>query len=182
MKNRKALIILDMLNTFDFPEGKDLLKRTIPAARNIITLKKRCQKAKIPIIYVNDNFGKWYSDWKMIFKFCTQDTSLGREVAKLLKPQKEDYFVLKPKHSGFYSTNLEPLLRDLKVETLILTGIAGDICVLFTAHDAHMREYKILVPRDCVASNTAKGDRFLIHQLERTMKFAVPRSKNIHLK
>jgi nicotinamidase-related amidase len=135
MKNSTALIILDMFNTFDFPEGKALAKRALPIAKKIEKFKRRCRKNKIPVIYVNDNFGKW---------------------------------------------NLEPLLAELKVNRLILTGIAGDICVLFTAHDAHMRNYDLIIPKDCIASNTARADRYLLYQLETTLKFKTTESKRIN--
>ncbi len=170
-----------MLNTFDFPEGKTLAKRSLPVAKAIAKLKERCRRHRIPIVYVNDNFGLWQADWKTIFEQCTEDDSPGRLIAKTLRPSADDLFVLKPKHSGFYCTNLEPLLRDLGVSKLILTGIAGDICVLFTAHDAHMREFDLAIPRDCVACNTTQGDRFLQHQLKATLKFPTPLSSQLRL-
>jgi nicotinamidase-related amidase len=176
---KSALLILDMLNTFDFPEGKVLAKRSLAIARNISRLKQRCLKAGVPVIYVNDNFGEWHSDWKKIYVKCTSRGCRGREIAEILKPESDDLFVLKPKHSGFYSTNLEPLLKSLKVKRLILTGIAGDICVLFTAYDAHMREFDLFIPKDCVASNTKKGDQFLIYQFDKTLKFPVGLARDI---
>jgi len=181
MKSKCALLILDMLNTFDFPEGAALAKRSFVVAKNILRLKKRCLSAKVPVIYVNDNFKEWHSDWKQIYALCAKEKMHGQKIAELLKPSDDDLFVLKPKHSGFYSTNLEPLLQDLKVKKLILTGVAGNICVLFTAHDAHMREYDLIVPEDCVASNTNKDDRFLLHQLKNTLKFPTTKSTNIRL-
>ena len=181
MKNKTALLILDMFNTLDFPEGKALAKRALPIAKNIHRLKEKCRKQKIPIIYVNDNFGQWDSDWKKIFSLCASPKSRGKKLAEILKPHEKDLFVLKRKHSGFYSTNLEPLLKDLKIRRLILTGIAGDICVLFTAHDAHMRDYDLIIPKDCMASNTARADRELLHQLEKTLKFNTTESKRISL-
>jgi nicotinamidase-related amidase len=181
MKGKKALLILDMLNELKFPEGKLLEKRARPVARRIARLKERCKKAKIPVIYVNDNFGDWNADWKSIYQTSIQENCLGKSLARLLPPEEDDFFVLKPKHSGFYSTNLDPMLKDLGVKTLILTGIAGDICVLFTAHDAHMREYDLLIPHDCCASNTATGDRFLRHQFEKTLKFPTTISDRIRL-
>ena len=77
----------------------------------------------------------------------------GRPVAELLRPDDDDYFVLKPKHSGFFSTTLDILLDYLQARTLVLTGLTGDICVLFTAHDAYMRDFDLVIPSDCVASN-----------------------------
>ncbi len=180
-KKNQALLILDMLNTFDFPEGKKLLSHSQKVARNILKLRERCRQKKIPIIYLNDNFGKWQSNWKDIFNRCVHETCLGREIAYSLQPHPDDYFVLKPKHSGFYSTTLDVLLEDLKVESLILTGIAGNICVLFTANDAHMREYEVIVPKDCIASNTIKDNNYVLDQFESVFGFKTTASTSLRL-
>lgn len=162
---KTALLIIDMINNLDFPDGKKLLKKSIPAARNILRLKNKFHSQKLPVIYVNDNFGKWRASWQDVYKICSSEGSTGIELAKMLKPDERDYFILKPKHSGFYSTNLEVLLAELKVNKLIITGIAGNICVLFTANDAHMRGYQIHVPRNCIASNTTKLNNYVVTQL-----------------
>lgn len=174
-----ALIILDMLNTFDFPEAKLLLPFAEKAADRIAFLKEKLKKKKIPVIYVNDNFGQWQADWRKIFEACTSQGCLGAGIAHRLKPEEDDYFILKPKHSGFYSTTLELLLEDLGVGTLILTGVAGNICVLFTANDAHMRDYKLIVPTDCTASNTKADNAFMLKQLANVFK--VPRKNALEV-
>ncbi len=179
-KHKAALIITDMLNTFDFPEAKQLQPRAQSAARAILKLKSRLKAKKIPIIYVNDNFGQWQSDWRSVYNACTEEGRLGREIAELLRPSEDDYFVLKPKHSAFYSTNLDVLLDYLGTQTLILTGIAGNICVLFTANDAHMRDYKVVVPKDCIASNTAADDKYTLRQLKEVFKIPTPKSNLVN--
>jgi nicotinamidase-related amidase len=171
---KSALLITDMLNTLDFPEGKQLLPAARRAADRIFVLKQRLKKKGVPTIYVNDNFGDWKSDWKQVFAECSAPSSLGRALALKLQPQPDDYFVLKPKHSGFYLTPLEMLLNELKVKKLIITGIAGNLCVLFTAHDAHMREYKVEVPRDCIASNTKTLNDMALRQLKEVLKINTP--------
>jgi nicotinamidase-related amidase len=159
-----ALLIIDMINTFDFEDGEKLFIRALPVAHNIIEIKK---KLKCPVIYVNDNFGLWRSSWKEVFEHCRQPCFRGHEIAQLLKPADEDYFILKPKHSAFYQTALETLLKELKVKRLIITGVAGNICVLFTAHDGHMRGYEIHVPGNGIASNNKEDDEFTLYQLSR---------------
>jgi nicotinamidase-related amidase len=148
-----ALLLIDVINDMEFPEGDKLLRQTLPAARKIAELKKRAQAASVPVIYVNDNFGRWRSDFNQQVQHCLNDGVRGEPVARLLAPQKDDYFVLKPKSSAFFGTTLHSLLDHLGVKTLILTGVAADVCILFTAHDAHLLNYKIIVPSDCVASN-----------------------------
>lgn len=176
-----ALIILDMMNLFDFNSAHQLYPPALKAAKQIAQLKIRAKKKKTPVIYVNDNFGRWRSDWRKIYDECTKQDCLGREIAQILKPDEEDYFILKPKHSGFYSTTLEILLEQLKIQTVILTGIAGNICVLFTANDAYMREYKVIVPQDCIASNRKSDTKFVINQLNTVFDIKTPYAKNLRL-
>lgn len=165
-----VLLLIDVINDFDFPESSQLLRHAVPMAKRIADLKTRVGKNGVPVIYVNDNFGRWRSDFRTTVEHCRQPGSAGREIAALLNPEPEDYFVLKPRHSGFFSTTLDILLRDLRTESLILTGVAGDICVLFTANDAYMRGFRLFVPEDCVASNTAKKNRGALVQMQTALK------------
>ena len=165
-----VLLLVDVINDFDFPEARQLLTNALPAARRIATLKKRLRALGIPAIYVNDNFGRWQSDFKRQVEKCVSDESLGAAVARLLIPNENDYFVLKPKHSGFYSTSLDVLLDYLGARKLVLTGFAGDFCVLFTANDAYMRDYELIVPADCVASETIVGNRAACRQMKRFLR------------
>lgn len=180
-KPRYALLILDMFNAFDFPEAKKLLPFAERAAGSIAKLKERCKRKKIPVIYLNDNFGRWRSDWRDIYEACTKEDALGKRIAERLKPAPDDYFVLKPKHSGFYSTTLDVLLDELRIDTLILTGIAGNICVLFTANDAHMREYKVIIPKDCIASNTKEDNKYVLNQFKNVFGFKTSPSSKLRL-
>lgn len=166
MKTQKtALLIIDMINTLDFPEGKKLHRSALAVAKNILKLKSKLRKKKIPVIYVNDHYGHWRSSWQEVWEECSNPKHIGCDISTIVKPDEEDYFVLKPKHSGFFSTNLEVLLNDLGIKNLILTGIAGNICVLFTANDAYMRGYKIHVPKNCIASNTKADNDYALKQM-----------------
>jgi nicotinamidase-related amidase len=165
-KAAAALLLIDVINDLDFPEGDRLLRYAVPAARKIAALKRRAKELRIPVVYVNDNFGRWRSDFAAQVDHCLEDGCRGRPVVELLRPDEDDYFVLKPKHSGFFSTTLDILLRYLGAETLILTGFAGNICVLFTADDAHMRDFHVVAPADCSASNTEEDNRYAVRQME----------------
>jgi nicotinamidase-related amidase len=165
-----ALLLIDVISDFSFQDGDLLLQNFKPAAQNIARLAKKARAGKVPVIYVNDNFGKWQSDFKKLLDHCQSKSSAGRTIAKMLSPKKDDYFVLKPKHSAFYSTSLDILLDYLKVKTLILTGIAADVCVLFTANDAHMRDLNLIVPQDCVASVKSSDAEYTLAYLQRLMK------------
>src|SRR6185369_11148512 len=133
----------------------------------------------IPSIYVNDNFGKWRSDFKALIAHCLEDKTRGREIVELLKPQADDYFVLKPKHSGFFSTTLDLLLEHLGVRTLILTGWSADICILFTAGDAFMRDYQLVIPADCVASQDEEENQRILKFMERVLEADIRPSDQI---
>jgi nicotinamidase-related amidase len=165
-----ALVLIDVINDLDFPGSEALFEFALPMARNIAALKKRARAAGIPAIYVNDNFGRWQSNFHKLIDHCLEEGSLGRPIVECLLPAEDDYFVLKPKHSGFYSTTLDVLLSYLGAQTLILVGVAGNICVLFTANDAYMRDYRLVVPRDCVASNTRADNEYALQQMEQILR------------
>ena len=169
-KCETALLLIDVINDLDFPEAPQLLRHANPMARKIAHLKRRAKAAGIPVIYVNDNFGRWRSDFRRQVVHCLRANSRGREIVALLQPEEEDYFVLKPKHSGFFSTTLDTLLRYLGSKTLILTGVAGNFCVLFTANDAYMRDYELIIPSDCTASNTAEENRQALGLMKKFLK------------
>jgi nicotinamidase-related amidase len=151
-----ALLLIDVINDLVFPEGNQLLSSALPMAQCIAQVKAEAVRCEIPIIYVNDNFGHWRSDFRAQVEHCLHDEVPGNTVAKLVAPSQDDYFVLKPMHSGFYGTALELLLRHLGVRRLILCGMATNICVFFTASDAYMRGFELWVPADCVAANSAQ--------------------------
>jgi nicotinamidase-related amidase len=169
-KSDVVLILIDVISDFEFEDGEKLFKNALPMAKKLAAFKKKAKKAKIPVVYVNDNFGKWQSDFKKLLAHSLDKRLRGAQIAKLLAPEEDDYFVLKPKHSGFYSTTLEILLEHLQSKTLILTGVATDICVLFTANDAYLRDYRIVVPGDCVAANEKKASENTLKFLERVLK------------
>lgn len=176
-----ALLLIDVINDLEFEGGEELLRHALPAARRIAAFKQRCEKAGIPAIYVNDNFGKWQSDFKKLVSHCLNDNTRGREIVELLKPERDDYFVLKPKHSGFYSTTLDLLLKHLGADTLILAGFTADICILFTANDAYMRDYRLIIPSDCVASQDETENQRALKFMQRVLKADTRPSKKVDM-
>lgn len=178
-KAEVALLLIDVINDLEFKEGRALLKRALPAADNIARLKRRAKRAAIPVIYVNDNFGKWQSDFRKLVSHCLHDDVCGRSLVERLKPEEDDYFVLKPKNSAFYSTTLDVLLHYLDVKTLILTGLTGDNCVLFTANDAYLRDFHLIIPSDCVTSYREKENRQALQMMKRLLKADIRPSNQI---
>lgn len=176
-KCETALLIVDVINDLNFPEANQLMRCAPAMARKLAKLKERAKSAGIPVVYVNDNFGRWRSDLHSLVEHCRQGKA--RQIVDLLRPDKDDYFVLKPKHSGFFSSTLETLLRYLGAKKLVITGIAGNYCVLFTANDAYMRDYQIAVPSDCTASNTAAENRQALTLMKNYLKADVRPSGKI---
>lgn len=159
-----------MINDLEFPGGERLLEHALPMAAALAHLKQRAKRLGIPIVYVNDNFGRWQSDFRKTVEHVLEDGCRGKPIAELLEPDGDDYFVLKPKHSGFFSTTLDTLLEHLGTRAVVVTGLATDICVLFTASDAYMRDFEVHVPGDCVASADPDNSRTALRLMEDVLK------------
>ncbi len=176
-----ALLLVDVINDLEFPGGDVLLPHAEAMAARLAAFKRRAKAAGVPAIYANDNFGKWQSDFKMLVRHCTEDDVRGRPIARLLAPDGDDYFVLKPKHSAFFATPLETLLAYLRVTTLIVTGLTTDSCVSFTAADAFLRDYNVIVPEDCVTAIEPAHHREALRTMQRVMKVDVCASSDVDL-
>lgn len=173
------MLLIDVINDLEFEGGEQLLAHALPMAEKIRALRQRAVTARIPVVYVNDNFGKWRSDFGAQVEHCSKDGVRGKPVVELLQPGADDYFVLKPKHSGFFSTTLDTLLQYLNCRTLILTGMAAEVCVLFTANDAYMRDFQLIVPGDCVASIEMEQAKYALRQMKTVLKADVRDSEHI---
>jgi nicotinamidase-related amidase len=150
-------------------------------AHALAALKRRAKELGIPAVYANDNFGRWQSDLNQVLDHVLHDGVPGQPLAEILHPEKDDYFVLKPKHSGFFSTQLDILLDYLGARTLIITGVQANICVLFTANDAYMRDYALVVPSDCVASTDPAEAEHALKEMARELKAQVMPSRDLDL-
>ncbi len=174
-----ALLLIDVLTTFHFPDGDAILKGALSMRDALVKLKARAREAGIPVLYVNDNFGDWRSEKEVLVGRCLE--AKGGQFVRPLLPDSEDYFVLKPMHSGFYMTPLEVLLQHLQVETLILTGLTSVSCITVTAHDANMRGFDIYVPPDCSSARNPEEHRQALAQLEAMAGANLTRSTSLKL-
>jgi nicotinamidase-related amidase len=168
-RGRRALLLVDFINLFAFPHSEKLARRAVKAAHRTARLKQRLSAAKAPCIYANDNFGHWKSEFSRLVEDCLAQGGASAQIAQVLHPNPDDFAVLKPRHSAFYGTPLEFLLQELGVESLVVTGVSLDICVFATAQDAHVRQFDLWVPSDCVAADTPAHERSALDQLKRTM-------------
>lgn len=176
-----VLIILDMISDFDFEDGEAASRRSFPVAERIARLKTRATRAGIPTLYVNDNLGRWQSDFSDVVRYCAEPDKRGARIVEVLAPEPCDYRFLKPRHSGFYATSLDSALQHLGSRKLILTGISSHQCVLFTANDAHVRKYELMIPQDCVTAPSASEQRLAIEYFKRVLAADVRESRSIKL-
>lgn len=176
-----ALLLIDVINDFEFPGGKALVGPATKISQNLANLKARAKAVGIPVVYVNDNFGKWRSDFKKLVDNCLDRDGLGKPIVEQLIPEPDDYFVLKPRHSAFHETPLDLLLKHLGVKILILMGLTTDSCILATATAAHMLEYELIVPRDCVASSSEAQKRHALKIVEETLNGRTTRGRDLKL-
>ena len=177
--SRVALLIIDVINDLEFEGGAAMVPRAIRMARRIAALKRRAATIGVPTIYINDNFGRWRSDFHTLVDHCLREDVRGRPVVERLVPEERDYFVLKPKHSGFYNTTLELLLAYLHTRTVVITGLATDVCVLFTAADAYMRDFHVIVPRDCATALTPAAHRAGLAHMRKALNADIVASSSI---
>jgi nicotinamidase-related amidase len=154
-----ALLLIDVINDLEFPGGDALAEQAGALADRLGALVARAREAGVPVVYANDNFGRWRSDFRQQLEHVRRDGVRGRVLGERLAPAADDYFVLKPKHSGFFATTLDTLLAYLHTRTLVIAGIATNSCVLFTAADAFMRDLRVVVPEDCVIACTPEDHR-----------------------
>jgi nicotinamidase-related amidase len=159
MAKTSAVLAIDLINPFDFPGASSLLRETGRILPNVRRVLRRARDAGVPVIYCNDNFGQWRSDFRSNVDLCAGEDAAGAAIVREVVPSPLDYFVLKPKHSAFFETPLRILLNQLGVKRVALVGIAADSCVLNTALDAHVREYEVVVVRDAVAAETSARTR-----------------------
>jgi nicotinamidase-related amidase len=176
-----VLLLIDVINDFEFPRGAELFSQALPIAPNIAELKRRARAVEIPAVYVNDNFGRWQSNFDQLVQHCLHGGVRGRPFVEQLKPDVDsDYLVLKPKHSAFYQTPLDLLLKHLGAQRLILTGVSTNSCVLFTAADAYMRDLELMVPNDCAAACNAQEHNTAMEQMKCMLKADVSLSTEIN--
>lgn len=176
-----ALLILDMISDFGYPDGERIVRSARRIAPNIARLRERAHAAGIPVVYANDTAGKWESDQKAFIDRCMQPESLGREIVQLLAPTPESYFMFKPRHSAFFGTPLHTLLQRLKIDRLIATGVTSHQCVLFTAMDAHVREFELIIPSDCIGAGAAADTKHAMYIFSHALMAKVSSSKQLRL-
>lgn len=176
-----VLVIIDMISGWDFPDAPKLLPHAAAIAPRIAALKARCRRAGVPVIYANDNRGQWRSDFRQVVREALAENGAGASIARQLAPDDDDYFVLKPKHSAFFATPFDLLLQHLQARSLIVTGVTSDQCVASTVADARMRDYEVVVPQDCIASQSAARNRRAVTHFDEVLQVSTTPSSRLRL-
>lgn len=165
-----VLLLVDFVNLLDFDGAAELAPSAEDAARATARLRRRLAPQGVRTLYANDNYGLWTSDFKALWKRCAARSGASGRMAHLVKPRARDLTVLKPRHSAFYATPLHLLLQQLGCKRLVITGVAADSCVLFSAMDAYLRGYSVCVPPDCVAAESDAARDQALEQMARVLK------------
>ncbi|HSI51846.1 MAG TPA: isochorismatase family cysteine hydrolase [Ideonella sp.] len=174
------LLLVDFINPLDFPGAEAIRPPAVLAARAAAALRRQMSKGGCATVYANDNYGVWRADFPEIWRRCHAAGAEAAEIARRLKPRRQDYTILKPRHSAFYATPLGLLLEELRCKRLVIAGLAADSCVLFTAMDAYLRGLSIWVPSDCVAAETEEARQAALQQMARVLKADIAASSPAH--
>ena len=174
--SRTVLLLVDFINPLNFDGAENLRDAAVSASRATARLRRRLWREGCQAVYANDNYGVWRSDFSSLWQTCSLVAGAPGTMARALRPRKQDFTILKPRHSAFYSTPLDLLLRQLKCKRLVLTGLAADNCVLFTAMDAYLRGYSVWIPADCTAAESEEAKQQALEHMARVLKADVSAS------
>ena len=169
-RSRRVLLLVDFINPLRFDGAEAIASHAVEAARATAAFKRQCTADGWSVVYVNDNFGQWRSDVQTLLRECRRAGGAAAELARLLPPAKADLLILKPRHSGFYATPLDLLLEQLGAKDLVIAGLATDYCVKCTAMDAYVRGYRVAVPEDCTAAESAQRKREALAWMKDVLK------------
>lgn len=177
-RSATVLLLVDFINPLAFDGGEQLAAPALAAARATKRLKARLAQDGVPTIYANDNYGVWRSDFHDILTYCATQPGAPCSMAEWLAPGADDLVLLKPRHSAFFATPLDLVLSQMHARTLVLVGLAADICVQITAMDATLRGYELWVPSDCTAAESEPAKRAALAYMKRVLKADVRRSSS----
>ena len=175
-RGRAAVLALDLISDFDFPDGAAVRRALTPRVKAISRLLHSARAERVPVIYVNDNLGPWRSDSAALIQRCSESRLPGAPLVAALAPEPRDLFILKPRHSAFFGTPLEAVLEDLRVDTLVITGVSAESCVWMSAADAHTRGYSLVIPANTMAGASSPALRRTLASLREVLDARVPAS------
>ncbi|MBC7254078.1 MAG: cysteine hydrolase [Actinobacteria bacterium] len=164
-----ALLVIDMLNDFIHQKGSLVVPGASRIVPRIAELSREARDQGIPVIYIADRHRPDDREFQHWPPHAVAGT-WGAEVVEELAPAEKDYLIPKRRYSAFFGTDLDTYLREMGVDKIYLTGVLTNICVYATALDAAMRNYRVAVFRDGVASLSEETDAFIFKQLEEVLQ------------
>jgi nicotinamidase-related amidase len=175
-RSSTVLLLVDVINPLQFSGAKDLAEPAMAAALATARLKRRLAHEGVVTVYANDNYGVWRSDFRDLLAHCQAQAGAPGYIACQLAPEPEDLVLLKPRHSAFFGTPLDLVLTQMHAHTLVLAGLAADVCVQLTAMDATLHGYKLWVPNDCTAAESPEHKKTALAYMSRVLKADVRKS------
>jgi nicotinamidase-related amidase len=177
---KTALIVVDMLNTYDHPDADKLSSSVEQMVPNLVSLIERARDEDVVTIYVNDNWGAWKSERDELIESARNGAR--PDLVEPILPREDDLFVVKARHSTFYQTPLEYLLdRELEVDRIVLAGQVTEQCILYSALDAYIRHLSVVIPDDAVAHIHEDLAQASLRMMERNMDAEVTGAADITL-
>jgi nicotinamidase-related amidase len=146
---RSALVVVDMINSYEFEDADALTRSVEESLPNMVSLVERAAAEDVLTIYVNDNFGAWTSNRDDLVREALKTEY--RSLVEPIAPQPETLFVVKARHSIFYETPMEYLLRQEEIDRIVLVGQVTEQCILYSALDGYIRHLDVAVPGDATA-------------------------------
>jgi nicotinamidase-related amidase len=172
-----ALIVVDMLNHYEHPDADLLIasvRERLPAVRELI---ERARDADVLTIYVNDNHGDWSAGRPEV-----SERALAGKAPDLIEPilpEPSLPFVVKARHSIFYETQLEYLLRQEEIERIVLTGQVTEQCILYSALDAYVRHFSVGIAEDAIAHIHPELAEAALRMMERNMNAEIASARSV---
>jgi nicotinamidase-related amidase len=176
---RTALLVVDMLNTYEHDDADALARSVRAAVPQIRGLIDRARAADVPVVYVNDNYGDWNSSSEELAQRAL--AGCHPDLVEPVLPRSDDAFVIKARHSVFYSTPLEYLLQTMDVGRIVLAGQATEQCILYSALDGYVRHFEVAVPSDGVAHVHAHLAEAAVEMMQRNMRAEVAPAEELRL-
>jgi nicotinamidase-related amidase len=179
MPKKTALIVVDMINSYDHPDGEKLAESVKESLPQMVDLLKRADDEGVEVIYVNDNFGAWNSQREELVEAALD--SEYKDLIEPIRPEKDTAFVVKLRHSIFFETPLSFLLAENDIERVVLVGQATEQCILYSALDAYIRHFEVVIPRDAVAHIHEHLAEAAFEMMELNMNAEVADAESIEL-
>jgi nicotinamidase-related amidase len=174
-----ALLVVDMLNPYEHPQADRLAERVGETLPGIRTLLRRAADEQTPVVYVNDNYGDWNSSSEELAKQAMDGAH--PELVEPVLPGEGQSLVVKARHSTFYETPLEYLLDQLGVSRLVFSGQVTEQCILYSALDAYVRHFDVVVAIDAVAAIYDDLGDAALQMMERNMGAELVRAEDVDL-